>query len=470
MLTAFPVTLAAQGDGTDAFTQGRKLAQSGRCAEAVPYFDRAIKANPRYSKAYSDRGRCLARLGQPARGLQDLDRAVASSPDAMSPYYNRAGLRADAGDGDGALADLDISVRNDPMNPASRIARAGLLEVMGRTIEAREDAAVAYHQIETLQPAKRRVADMVLATWRAKRVRAAPAASPGPDALRTAAGAAKRQQYRLAIEALDAAIGRHPGDANMLLARGRLRVEIGQAAQAVEDLSAVIAVRPGAEAYTRRGLAYRQLCRFREEVADYDRAARLDPNFTQAYFERAFTNLFFDKRLDAIPDLTKVIALDPKNWMAYNFRGELNRYWNKLGPAIADYRQAVTLNPGFAQPYCNMAFALRAARRMSDVDAWLQRCYALDPAEREVAARVFANIQAQEEQAARDMAAMRHWSGGGGGGGGGGSEGGGGGAAGGGCSYSNYAACNAEAAGDRWAAERIEYGRSDPSEQDWYGR
>ena len=356
------------------------------------------------------------------------------------------------------------------MNPASRVARAGLLEAVGRTVEARQDADLAYRQIETLQPRKRPVADMVLKTWRAKRVRISPLPAPGQDAAKLAAAAARSHRYRAAIAALDAAIQRNPRDETLLLARGRLHLEIGQATQATEDLSAVIARHPSAAAFTLRGLAYRQLCRFRDEVADYDRAVRLDPRFTQAYFERAFTNLFFDKRLDAIPDLSKVIALDPKNWMAFNFRGELNRYWNKLGPAIADYRQAVTLNPAFAQPYCNMAFALRAARRMNEVDGWLGKCYALDPMEREVAERVFANIQAQEEQAARDMAAMRSWSGGGGGGGGGGSEGGGGGASGPGCSYSNYAACNAEAAGDRWAAERIEYGRSEPSEQDWYGR
>jgi tetratricopeptide (TPR) repeat protein len=78
-------------------------------------------------------------------------------------------------------------------------------------------------------------------------------------------------------------------------------------------------------AFTHRGLAYRQLCRFRDEVADYDRAVGLDPQFTQAYFERAFTTLFFDKRRDAIPDLTRVIELDPQHWLAYNFRGEMYR-------------------------------------------------------------------------------------------------------------------------------------------------
>ncbi len=97
----------------DAFTKGRDLAASGKCREAIPYFDQAIAANARYSKAYSDRGRCLASLGQRDRGLQDLDKAVQLAPNDMSPYFNRAGLRADAGDGDGALADLDQSIRID---------------------------------------------------------------------------------------------------------------------------------------------------------------------------------------------------------------------------------------------------------------------------------------------------------------------------------------------------------------------
>ena len=236
----------------------------------------------------------------------------------MSPYFNRAGLRADAGDGEGALSDLDLSVRNDPMNPASRVARAGLLEVMGRSAEAKQDADVAYQQIGTLQSKRRPIADMVLKTWRGKRVRVSRVAPPAGDPEKAAAALAKAHRYRAAIAALDAALATSPRDETLLLARGRLHLEIGQATQAIDDLSAALDRRPSAEGFTHRGLAYRQLCRFRDEVADYDRAIRLDPRFTQAYFERAFTNLFFDKRLDAIPDLSKVIALDPKNWMAYN--------------------------------------------------------------------------------------------------------------------------------------------------------
>ena len=91
-----PVTSSSSSD-FDLFTKGRDLAAKGKCRDAVPYFDQAIAANPRYSKAYSDRGRCLASLDQRERGLQDLDKAVQLAPNDLSPYFNRAGLLADAG-------------------------------------------------------------------------------------------------------------------------------------------------------------------------------------------------------------------------------------------------------------------------------------------------------------------------------------------------------------------------------------
>jgi tetratricopeptide (TPR) repeat protein len=169
----------APAQGGDAFLEGRRLAASGQCRDAIPYFNQAIQANPRYAKAYSDRGRCFAMLGQLDRGLQDLDRAVESAPNNMSPYFNRAGLRADAGDGDGALADLDRSIRIDPMNAA---ARAGLFEVMGWAPEAQLDADTAYRLVETFMPKKRPIVEQVLKTWRGKRVHPAVNAPPAGGA------------------------------------------------------------------------------------------------------------------------------------------------------------------------------------------------------------------------------------------------------------------------------------------------
>ena len=311
--------------------------------------------------------------------------------------------------------------------------------------------------------------EQVLKTWRSKQVRLSPSATQtGKDPIQAARAAIESGRYRAALAMLDAALLKQPGDEVLLLSRGRLLVELGQATQAVEDLTSVVQRYPSALAFIYRGLAYRQLCRFRDEIADYDQAVRLDSKFSQAYFERAYTTTFFDKRLDPVPDLTRVIELDPRNWLAYNLRGEDYRYWNKLSPAMADFQRVVALRPDFAQAYCNMAFALRAAGRMNEVDTWLTNASRLIPPSARWPTKLTPRVQALEERAAREMAAMRAWAGPAPSSSGSSSSSSS--SSGGGCSYTNYAACNAEKAGDRWAADRIERGTSSGSEKAWYGR
>jgi tetratricopeptide (TPR) repeat protein len=208
---------------------------------------------------------------------------------------------------------------------------------------------------------------------------------------------------------LDAALVARPGDISLLAFRARLHREIGQPTQALEDLALVMPRALTAPLLVDRGRALRQLCRFKEEVADYTQAIRLDPRYVPAYFDRAFTVMYYNKGQDAIPDLTKVIELDPNNWMAYNYRGELQRYWFHLREAIADYRKSIAINPNFAQSQCNLAFALRSGRVMQEAEEWLAKCFALDPSEREVAKREFAKIKAGEEQGARDLKSYMEW-------------------------------------------------------------
>jgi tetratricopeptide (TPR) repeat protein len=404
-----PLTSGSFEQAESLFQQGRKLAGANQCAQAIPYYDRAIHAYPRHSRSYSDRGRCRALLGQLSPGLQDLDRAVEAAPNDKSPYFNRADLRADAGDGAGALADLDRSIRLDTLNAATRAARAALFEISGQANLARMDSDSAYQLVDTFMSRRRAIVDQVLRQWRAKRARIPLFAPARGNPIQAAAAAINAGRDREALATLDAALAIQPGDISLLAFRGRLHREIGQAALAVQDLNPAIQQGPSAALLIERGRALRQLCRFREEVADYEHAMRLSPNLAMAYFERAYTTMFFDKRLDAIPDLTKVIQLEPGNWAAYNFRGQLNYYWFHLVDAMADFRKAVALNPNFGQAYCNMAFALRGNRQMNEANAWLEKCFALDPTEREVARREFAQIRLKEEQGARDLEAFNEW-------------------------------------------------------------
>jgi tetratricopeptide (TPR) repeat protein len=292
----------------------------------------------------------------------------------MSPYFKRAGLRVDTGDGDGALADLDQSVRIDPMNPASRGVRAGLFESAGRSREAQLDRDNAYRQVETLKPKARPILDHVVKTWRAKSVKL----THNPprdhsDPLKAALEALEAGHYRAALAILDHALAKNSSDDELAAVRGQIHLAIGQATQAVDDLTAVLQRRPTALLLIGRGLAFRQLCRFREEIADYDRSIREDPQHARAYLERAFTTMHFKKGNDPAPDLTKVIELEPDNWWAYYLRGQEYGYWfNKIPLALADYRRVIELKPDFAQAYCNMAFALWEVGRRGEADAWLQ--------------------------------------------------------------------------------------------------
>ena len=402
---------AALSQAYNSFQEGRRLAASGRCREAIPYFNQAIQANPNDAKAYSDRGRCQAMLGQLSQGLKDLDRAVQIAPNNMSPYFNRAGLRADAGDGDEALADLDLSIRLDPMNPAPRAARSGLLEVAGRAHEAQLDADTAYRQVDTLASKKRPIVDQVLRTWRAKRVRISTfAPSQGGNPIEAAGAAIKAGRDRAALAVLDAALLKHPGDEALLTFRGRLHRDIGQAAQAVEDLTAVLQRRPTAQIFLDRGLAYRQLCRFRDEIDDYDQAVRQDRS-VRARLLRARLHddeLPQGKRSSPGPDqgdrtrspeLVGLLPSRPGVWLL------AEQAPPRHGRLPAGRGAQARLRPSPSQ------YGFRAARRrrMNEVDGWLQKCYALDPSEREVTKRVFAKIKTGEEDTARDMAAMRMW-------------------------------------------------------------
>lgn len=226
------------------------------------------------------------------------------------------------------------------------------------------------------------------------------------DPIQAAFDAAGAGRYRIALGILDTALLKNPSDGALLTFRARLHLTIGQPVQAVNDLTPELQRRPTATTLLGRGLAYRQLCRFREEIADYDRAIREDPKYTRAYLERAFTMMNFHKGNDPAPDLTKVIELEPENWWAYYLRGQEYGYWfNKLPLAIADNRRVVELKPDFAQAYCNIAFALQELGRKNEVEKWLQQCFALDPSERAVAKQAFAKVQAKEELLARELAA-----------------------------------------------------------------
>lgn len=91
--------------------QGIALAMSGHDKPAIEMFDLAIRLDPRFAKAISNRSLVEARLGELTPALIDADRAVALEPMEPGFWLNRGEMKYEELDFNGAASDIERSIR-----------------------------------------------------------------------------------------------------------------------------------------------------------------------------------------------------------------------------------------------------------------------------------------------------------------------------------------------------------------------
>lgn len=106
-------------------------------------------------------------------------------------------------------------------------------------------------------------------------------------------------------------IDRKPDFVGAYYARGVTRLSAGQFAEAEQDLSRVIELRPDAAAYASRAQAYSALKRPDPEIADLTEAIRLKPGETNYYLRRAESYRLKGDCQPAIADYSDVIRRFP---------------------------------------------------------------------------------------------------------------------------------------------------------------
>ena len=79
-------------------------------------------------------------------------------------------------------------------------------------------------------------------------------------------------------------------------------------------------------------------------IAHYDSALTLNPNFANAYFNRALAKDLHGDSEGAVADYDNVIRLNPENAAAYNNRGHVKSELGDFEGAIADCDNAIRLN------------------------------------------------------------------------------------------------------------------------------
>jgi class 3 adenylate cyclase/tetratricopeptide (TPR) repeat protein len=100
-----------------------------------------------------------------------------------------------------------------------------------------------------------------------------------------------------------------------------------------------------ADAFNNRGVTYFLKGQFKEAIADYDEAIRLDANFGDALNNRAWTNYKAGHTKDALADVDKAISASGDKAFVWDTRGHIYEALGNLKSATADFEKALSLDP-----------------------------------------------------------------------------------------------------------------------------
>jgi len=114
-------------------------------------------------------------------------------------------------------------------------------------------------------------------------------------------------------------------------------------------------------------------------ISYFDIALALDPNYTDAYYQRGFAYYVSGDPNTAYNDYTAAISLDAAYWPAYASRGQVVYDWGDYPSALADYSQAIALNPDYPYTYHSRGLAYVAVGDSDSALADYTRCIELDP-------------------------------------------------------------------------------------------
>ncbi len=114
-------------------------------------------------------------------------------------------------------------------------------------------------------------------------------------------------------------------------------------------------------------------------IADFDRAAQLNPKDDAPYYNRAQAKRLKNDSAGAIADYTRAIELGSTNPAAYNNRGNVRAENNDWNGAISDYTRAIELKSDYARAYYNRGVARKDKGDAKGAAADFKRARQLDP-------------------------------------------------------------------------------------------
>lgn len=162
--------------------------------------------------------------------------------------------------------------------------------------------------------------------------------------------------------------------------QGDLLVNKADFKQAVAEYTEAIRINPeDTVALVSRGSAYSKLNQQSQAIADYDAVIRLRPDSALAYRNRGNAYRLQGKFDQAVRDCTEAIRLDPNDAIAWGYRGEVYHSEGKEDKAIVDYTAAIRLRPRDPALYADRGFSYLEQRKLDAALADYEEALKLKP-------------------------------------------------------------------------------------------
>src|SRR5579885_2677246 len=148
---------------------------------------------------------------------------------------------------------------------------------------------------------------------------------------------------------------------------------------AISDFTKAIKVKPGADAYNNRGVAYARTGRNDSAIADYSSAIGRNRQYSDAYYNRGIAYEKSGNYLEAISNYDSAIRYDPDLGGAYVNRAVAYDDLGKFDKAIADCDVAIHLDQQDIEALNNRAISFIHVGRSEEAIRDCDRASQLDP-------------------------------------------------------------------------------------------
>lgn len=205
---------------------------------------------------------------------------------------------------------------------------------------------------------------------------------PGEVSARHLLGVVRAQQGRNAeaLELMTAALAIRPDAPEILANHGNVLMTLARLDEALASYDRALAARPDhVPAWVRRGMALREMGRLDEALDSHDRALALAPGFVEAHSNRGMVLSDMGRTDDALEAFERALKLAPDFPDALNNRALILKSLKRHDEALASCNRALALYPDFPEGLNNRGIILSDMKRQVEALASYDRALALRP-------------------------------------------------------------------------------------------